>query len=157
LRTKPFSLFLRHCQEVEPRYYCSVLPKLEDILKVVGVSAETLDRVRLGRGVVGKATLAIIGAFVVLGIIAWGLKGLAIPLLIVAAFVVILFVVYLVGVVRFANQNPAAALLEGAELLTWQQLAAKTIPNPPDSNVAIPEPDVPQLTAPPPDEDESDV
>jgi hypothetical protein len=113
--------------------------------------------VRLGRGVVGKATLAIMGAFVVLSIVAWGLKGLAIPLLIVAALVVILFVVYLVGIVRFANQNPAAALLEGAELLTWQQLAAKTIPNPPNSNVAIPEPDTPQLTAPPPAEDESDV
>lgn len=55
-------------------------------------------------------------------------------LLYLAAIAAVVFIVYLRSVLKFADKNPAASLLEGAELLQWQQteLAAKgTGPFPP--------------------------
>ena len=63
--------------------------------------------------------------------------------IVVATLVV--FLVFFIGVLIFAHKHPAAALLEGADLITWQKydLAAKGIPHPPDSP-AIPDPRAPQ-------------
>ncbi len=109
-----------------------------DFLKNIGLATETVSRVRLGQGVVGKATIAVVAAFVVLGIVAWRLSE---PwfLLAIGAAVVVLFFVYLKRTMDFADKNPAAALLEGAHFLKWQQtdLAAKGMLTPPPSEVVI--------------------
>ena len=68
-------------------------------------------------------------------------------LLYLALIAAVVFVVFLRSVLNFADKNPAASLLEGAELLQWQQteLAAKgTGPIP--LSAALP---VPPLELPP--------
>ena len=99
--------------------------KLPDLLKVLGFAEESVQRVRLGSGVVGRTTSAVVVALVVLGVVASRVDPEA--LFWVAGLVVGLFVLYFFGVLFFAQRNPGAALLEGAELLRWQQseLAAK--------------------------------
>lgn len=107
---------------------------IDDFLKGFGVSAESVDRIRLGRGVVGKTTYAVIIVLIVLGI---ALTRTSVPwlVLVLAGMAALLFIMYFVGVIRFAGRNPGAALLEGAELLRWKQfdLAAKNIPVIPDT------------------------
>lgn len=89
------------------------------------MSEESLQRIRLSRGVVGKTTYTAIAFFGVLGIVAARLPSDM--LLALALIACAIFLIYFVGLLHFANKNPAAALLEGAELLHWQQteLAAK--------------------------------
>lgn len=80
---------------------------------------------RLSRGVVGRTTYAMVAFLAVLAIAAARIApNLLLWLVGIGALT---FVVYLLLVMRFANRNPGAALLEGAELLRWQQteLAAK--------------------------------
>ena len=100
---------------------------LADILKTFGLSEKSVDRVRLGRGVVGRATYAVVAALSVLALVAW--RGDSAMLLWVAVLATALFFVYFCGVLWFANRNPGVALLEGAELLRWRQteLASKGI------------------------------
>jgi hypothetical protein len=103
-----------------------------DLLRQAGVPIESLTRIRLGSGLVGKTTWAAIAAIAVLGLIAsrlsdpWILAGLG-------ALVGVIFMTYLWKVMSFARDNPAAALLEGADLVQWQrgELAAKGIQFPP--------------------------
>ena len=96
-----------------------------DLLKSLGFAEESIQRVRLGRGVVGRTTYAVVVALGVLGVVASRVDLEA--LLWVAGLVVGLFVLYFAGVLFFAQRNPGTALLEGAELLRWRQseLAAK--------------------------------
>ncbi len=58
-------------------------------------------------------------------------------LLWVAILAAVVFVVFFIGIIRFADKNPAAALLEGAELLHWQQteLASKGLGSIPKTSV----------------------
>ena len=96
-----------------------------DLLKALGFAEESVQRVRLGRGVVGRTTYAVVVALGVLGVVASRVDPEA--LLWVAGLVVGLFILYFAGVLFFAQRNPGTALLEGAELLRWRQseLAAK--------------------------------
>ena len=57
----------------------------------------------------------------VLAVVAYGLGD---PWLRIAVGVlaVVLFAMYFVGVLWFANKHPGLALLEGAELIQWRQL-----------------------------------
>jgi hypothetical protein len=122
----------------------------EDFLKNLGIATDTVSRVRLGQGVVGKTTLAVLFVLAVLGIVAWRLTDTW-PLLAIGLAAVLVFVLYLKRTMDFADRNPAAALLEGAEFLKWQQteLAAKNMLIPPRSDAII-DPDNPAL--PPHDE-----
>jgi hypothetical protein len=99
----------------------------QQILQGFGLSSESVERVKLSRGVVGRTTYAIVAFFAVLAIAA---SRIATELLLwVIGIGAVTFVIYLFAVMRFADKNPGAALLEGAELLHWQQteLAAKGI------------------------------
>src|SRR5258705_12664187 len=97
-----------------------------DLLKQAGIPIETLTRIRLGSGVVGRTTVALIVALAVLGLIAsrvsdlWTLRG-------IAGLVGMIFLFYFWKVMSFAKTHPAAALLEGADLVQWHhaELAAK--------------------------------
>jgi hypothetical protein len=98
-------------------------------LEQVGINASSLDRIRLARGVVGKASYVAGAALLALGAVALVLRE-PLYLLILAICVLLIFVVYFGGVLWFAHRHPGVALLEGAELIQWRQMdmAAKSIP-----------------------------
>jgi hypothetical protein len=89
-----------------------------------------LAKVKLPGGVVGKVTLALIIICVVIGAVAlkaanvWIEAG-ALGMIFVMAFVI------LWKLISFADRNPQAALLEGAEFLVHQQIVnvAKNVPS----------------------------
>jgi hypothetical protein len=112
------------------------------LLDQSGINASSLDRIRLARGVVGKASYVAVAAVLALGGIAWRL-GDPIYLLVAAVLIVLVFAIYFSGTLWFANRHPGVALLEGAELIQWRQMdmAAKTVPN--IENKPISEPDPP--------------
>jgi hypothetical protein len=102
---------------------------VRETLEQAGINASTLDRIRLARGVVGKTSYVAGAAILALAVVAWGLRDPS-YLIADAVLVVILFVVYFIGTLWFANRHPGVALLEGAELIQWRQLelAAKSMP-----------------------------
>ncbi len=128
---------------------------LKNILNSVGGTAEGIERIKLGRGVVGKTTLVCLGLMVVLGIVAYRLEGnwFLISVALLAGF---LFILYLFKVFSFATTNPGEALLEGAELITWKRidLAAKGIEKLPESTL-MPDPVMPGITQNPDSPDEA--
>jgi len=94
---------------------------IEKQLESAGIKGETLDRIRLARGVVGKSSYVAGAAFLTLVTVAWSLRDPG-YLLALAVFVLLLFVIYFAGVLWFAHRHPGEALLEGAELIRWRQL-----------------------------------
>jgi hypothetical protein len=112
------------------------------VLDQSGINASSLDRIRLARGVVGKASYVAVAAVLALGGIAWRLRD-PIYLLVAAVLIVLVFAIYFSGTLWFANRHPGVALLEGAELIQWRQMeiAAKTIST--IENKPISEPDPP--------------
>ena len=126
------------------RYDDCIVPEIQDFLKVVGWTGQG---VRLGRGLVGRSTHALIVFLVVLGIVALRIPVEWLFLVIGAAFVA--FVVYFGGVLWYAHAHTGASLLEGSELLHWQkmEIAAKSTGTLPDVQVTQ-EPARPALKAP---------
>jgi hypothetical protein len=112
------------------------------VLDQSGINASSLDRIRLARGVVGKASYVAVAAVLALGGIAWRLRD-PIYLLVAAVLIVLVFAIYFSGTLWFANRHPGVALLEGAELIQWRQMdiAAKTISS--IENKPISEPNTP--------------
>jgi hypothetical protein len=106
----------------------------DKLLKEIGLKSETFEKMRLGPGVVGRSATVAVVALLVLGVVAWRLTDQNL-LLVIAGASFILFLIYFIGAMIYGAKNPAAALLEGAELVTWQkqELAAKNVPHPPDS------------------------
>lgn len=94
-----------------------------ETLKGIGFKVEGLDRVRLGRGVIGKASYVAGVAILGLGGIAFALRDTT-YLLIDAFLICFVFASYFAGSLWFANRHPGVALLEGAELIQWKQLEA---------------------------------
>lgn len=108
----------------------------DKILKEAGISAESLDKIRLGPGVVGRSATVAVAALIVLAVAAYKINN-DYFLFAIVILVVLIFAGFFWGAMRYADRNPAAALLEGAELVTWrkQELAAKNVPHLPDSPV----------------------
>src|SRR5437588_748666 len=102
---------------------------VKQILEASGVS-ESLDRIRLAQGVVGKSSYVAGIALLALLVVAYSLKDTS-YLLAIGCFVLVLFFGYFIGVLWFANRHPDLALLEGSELVKWRQIemAAKEIPS----------------------------
>lgn len=94
---------------------------IREALEHTGVNTSTLDRIRLARGVVGKVSYIAAIAILVLGGIAWRLVD-PLHLLMIGGVVALVFVLYFIGVLWFANRHPDVALLEGAELIQWRQM-----------------------------------
>lgn len=97
------------------------MPDVRKIIEGMGLNAESFDRIRLARGVVGKASYAAAAAILALAAVALQTSNIIILGAVIAA-VVILFLAYLFGVLWFAARNPGVALLEGAELIQWRQM-----------------------------------
>jgi hypothetical protein len=114
-------------------------PNLQETLEASGINASALDRIRLARGVVGKASYVAGAAVLGLALVAWGLRD-SIYLIIDASLMFALFLSYFIGVLWFANKHPGVALLEGAELIQWRQLeiTASDPPSQIDRTLTIP-------------------
>jgi hypothetical protein len=96
-------------------------PGLGSILKNLGISG--IDKIQFGPGVVGKMTTSLMGLYVVcvVAIVAGAWMG-STPLVglgLGAGFLG--FVFKSVASMRFASKNPAAALLEGADLVRYRE------------------------------------
>jgi hypothetical protein len=114
-------------------------PEIRKGLESAGVNTSMLDRIRLARGVVGKASYVAGAAVLGLAIVAWQLHESWL-LFMDALLIVVLFIAYLVGVLWFANKHPGVALLEGAELIQWRQLEITASDPPPQMDREITEP-----------------
>jgi hypothetical protein len=98
-----------------------VQEEITKALQAAGISAASLDRIRLARGVVGKASYVAGATIFALGVVAFTLRDPA-YLFYVAALAVSVFVIYFVGILWFAHKHPGLSLLEGAELIQWRQM-----------------------------------
>lgn len=109
---------------------------------------ENVSKVTLKGGVVGKVSRVLIVASLSMAAIAWSVN-LAWVAAVAILLVFILCFVMLWRVISFADRNPQAALLEGAEFLVHEQLTLgekgrPSLPVAPEDRVAgAPEIDAP--------------
>ena len=91
---------------------------------------KNVTKVKLGGGVFGKTCTVIMVIALTFGGIAFVANNLWVCVLALVLISIIAFVL-LWRLINFANKNPQAVILEGAEFLVHQQieLAAKGIPN----------------------------
>ena len=124
----------------------SVDETIKTALEKVGLSQESIDRVRLGRGVIGRSTYAVGAALAVLGIIAWRIDPK--DLLTLAWIAGGLFAVYFIGALWFSARHPGISLLEGADLLRWRQMDQVAVKGSAAIPIApsIPDPEQPPLS-----------
>lgn len=89
-----------------------------------------LSKVTLRGGVVGKVTFAVVLVSVALGAIAWSVSNIWLSATALIMVFTLAFVM-LWRLINFADRNPQAALLEGAEFLVHQQIvhATKALPS----------------------------
>ena len=116
------------------RYYRLLMAvDFSKILEGIGLNTESINRIRLGRGVIGKSATVAVVTLILFGIVAARVKNDNELLMIIAGSGFILFIIFFVGAMIYGSKNTAAALLEGAELVTWQkqEMAAKYLPQPP--------------------------
>ena len=98
----------------------------DDIVRQI---AEAGKGVRFGRGVVGKTGHAMIVVIALWGVIIWRLgDNAALNAGLIAAGLVgtAVFVWWTLATQRFAERNPAQAMLEGAEFLEYKRFEAQT-------------------------------
>ncbi len=105
---------------------------IPEILEKCGLKVETFEKVRLGQGVVGKTSYVVGFAILALAIISLRITDQFL-LAAIAASIVGLAIWHPHKTRTFAKENPALALLEGAELVAYKQieLAAKESLTPP--------------------------
>jgi hypothetical protein len=103
------------------RYALRVQEEVTKALNAVGISTASLDKIRLARGVVGKASYVAGATIFAIAVIAFSLRD-PFYLFCLAPLAVFVFVAYFVGALWFAHKHPGVALLEGAELIQWRQL-----------------------------------
>jgi hypothetical protein len=111
---------------------------LGEFFKGLGISGELVDRIRLGGGLVGKVTNAVIVFFVLLIVAAYkaNAERLLAGIVIVGA---VIFLIYMFSMIVFAVKNPTQMLLSGSEFVAWRQIeiSAKSVPNPPSEPITI--------------------
>jgi hypothetical protein len=111
----------------------------DDVARTLLARMQALGHIRLARGVVGKTSVVAGIALLVLGGIAWRIDAASLPMM--AAAVVVAFFVYLAAILWFAHRHPEQALLEGAEIIQYQQLqmAARQVPEAPPLKPTTPQ------------------
>jgi hypothetical protein len=115
----------------------------DEFLKALGLGLMRLDRIRLGKGVLGRLSTNLMSVLTVVGImgviaLARGYEGIAIACLAICASYALLTHV---STMLFAYKNPAAALLEGSEYVRLKEIemGAKGLPSPPSQpNIEAP-------------------
>jgi hypothetical protein len=111
-----------------------------DPIEVLKKIAESHRQIRFGRGVVGRtsyATIAILGIWAV--VVARLSENLLLDgaLLLGGLISTGIYCWWVKGTHRYAKENPALALLEGAELLEYQRFEAQ-VKGGPDSGRLLP-------------------
>ena len=105
------------------------------ILEAIGLKSESYSKIRFGQGVVGKTSMVALSVVFVLGTIAYKLENYPWMQFLLALIIAGGFFWYFKRTIKFSEENPQLALMDGAELVAWKQidLAAKGIPSPPDT------------------------
>jgi hypothetical protein len=107
---------------------------VEQLLERFGLSVRSLSRLKLGRGLAGNMTTITVVTIMACMVIAWGVPWPAAKVMsiLIMAGVGLYTLRRLEVIVR---NHPETALLEGAELILWQQqqleLESKKISHPP--------------------------
>lgn len=106
---------------------------INDFLEKFGIASESINRIKLGHGVVGKiSTIAIIAMFTIVLI---SFKLDLWPIILIFGFLIFfIFIIAIRGILSIADKHPDIAILEGSEFLLYHgriPLGAKNLPNPP--------------------------
>jgi hypothetical protein len=88
-----------------------------------------VSKIRLPGGMVGKVCTVLIVVAVAIAAIAWSVKVVWVSVLALVLLFLLCFVM-LWRVISFADRNPQAAILEGAEFLMHEQMMLGTKLNP---------------------------
>ena len=99
-----------------------------DPLKWLKGLAESATRIRLAPGVVGKTTFGFLGLCALWGIIFWRLSSdpwLSVPLFGGGCIVTLVFLRWSKETRKFAEDNPALALMEGADITEYKKFEAQ--------------------------------
>jgi hypothetical protein len=100
----------------------------DKLTEQLGLSADTVQKIKFGKGAAGK--IAVVSVFAVLGIAALGFKLSGNTAILAAmGLIALVFVGAVCAVLGVIHKQPEMAVLEGAELVLYQQvtLAAKGI------------------------------
>lgn len=81
---------------------------------------EGATKIKFSGGVVGKVTWILVAALIATAVICWKAEIWWLPIVGLVVVLAILAVAF--KLIIFAEKHPHAALLEGAELLTWQRM-----------------------------------
>lgn len=123
----------------DPNTGPSILNALRDkISALLGASSETVQKIKFGRGAVGKIAVIAVAGFAAIVALAHGL-GAGVAYL--ALGVVALIVITSLGLILYIlSKRPEMAVMEGSELVMYQhvQLAAKGVSLPPPGNPVPP-------------------
>jgi len=93
----------------------------EYIRKHLPKNLEGVSRLRLGRGVLGNTTYAVVAYLIATAAVTWSLNKTPEWALLAVLVLTTVFVVYLVGSYIFAHLHPDLAMLGDSEWLTYQQ------------------------------------
>lgn len=106
--------------------------KIQEALTKRGLDGVNLNQIKLGPGVVGRITTMGVAFFVCVAIALSRIDGAYFIAGIVALAAVILLILVF-SAIRFANRNPELSLLEGANLVRYQEvrMAARGLPEAP--------------------------
>lgn len=101
-----------------------------------GKLIKSVSKVKLGGGIFGKTCTVIMVIAVTFGFISWVSGNIWVCVASIGLTFIMAFVL-LWRLINFANKNPQAVILEGAEFLVHQQieLASKGIPSIPIQNI----------------------
>jgi hypothetical protein len=100
----------------------------QDPNELLKTLADQYRQIKFGSGVVGKTSYAVYSLILVWGVILWRLSGSAAlnSCLLVGGVIVTGVVCWWIrSTQKFAEKNPSAALLEGAQLLEYKRFEAQ--------------------------------
>jgi len=89
--------------------------------RFLGVGDDDRTQVRLGAGVVGHTTYAIISVCVVIGGIAWAMRDAPLYAIFMALIIAAILLVFLIGTWRFAKGFPDQAVMGGSEWVRFRE------------------------------------
>ena len=95
----------------------------EVVLSQLGVTSESLHKIKLGRGAVGKITVITAAALIAIGGVGLKLSDVgALPILVAIGALVLIALAGLGCVLYVITKQPEIAVLEGAELVLYKQI-----------------------------------
>jgi hypothetical protein len=106
---------------------------LQEVFEKLGIGTQTIHRLKLGHGVVGKLTTIAIITICILGALAFQLNNIYVTIGIVLLIFIFATLTFK-RIMKIAYEHPDIALLEGAEFLIYHSkigLGAKELPKPP--------------------------